>query len=71
MDKESQKKVFVVFALLMLIALAVVGSECSAVDPCVGQRTQCYNSCPTVVIAKQVCQAKCDYDYDRCEGKPV
>jgi hypothetical protein len=69
MDKKSQKKIFVVIALLMLVAMTVIGSGCSALDPCVRERDQCIQDCPTVVIAKQLCQEKCNYQYDQCKGK--
>ena len=69
MDKINQKKIFVVITLLMLVALMVIGSGCENLDPCVRQRNQCIDDCPTVVIAKQICQEKCNYQYDRCKGK--
>lgn len=69
MDKTDQKKILIVVALLILVAAAALGSGCSALDPCAGQRDQCYDNCPTVAIAKQLCQEKCNYQYDQCKGK--
>ena len=72
MNNSHQRIIFVVIALLMLVVISVLGSGCAGIlDPCVSQRSQCYNNCPTVAVLKQVCQEKCNYDYDRCKGKPV
>jgi len=69
MTKINQRAILVVVVLLLLVATFAVESGCSSLDPCVRQRDDCYNNCPTVVIAKQICQEKCNIQYDRCKGK--
>jgi predicted component of type VI protein secretion system len=65
----NQKAILIVVVLLLVVATVAIGSGCSALDPCVRQRDDCYQNCPTVVVVKQICQEKCNFEYDRCKGK--
>ena len=65
----NRKAVLIVVVFLLLVGTLAIGSGCTLLDPCAGQRDDCYESCPTIVIAKQLCQEKCNYQYDRCKGK--
>jgi hypothetical protein len=69
MVKINKKSVLIVVVLLLVVTAVTFISGCSALDPCVRQRDQCYNDCPTVVGLKQVCQEKCNIEYDQCKGK--
>ena len=69
MARINQKVVLVVVVLLLLVATFAIGSGCSALDPCVRQRNDCYEKCPTVIFAKEICQQGCNIQYDRCKGK--
>jgi hypothetical protein len=68
-EKMNRKKVLTVFVLLLVVATVAIGSGCTALDSCVRQRDACYNDCPTVVVAKQICREKCNMEYDQCKGK--
>jgi Na+-transporting NADH:ubiquinone oxidoreductase subunit NqrC len=68
MAKTNQKKILIVVFLLIVVATLAIGSGCSALDPCVSQRNDCIDRCPTVVLVKQICQEKCNYQYDRCRA---
>jgi len=69
MAKMNQNAVFVVVVLLLLVATFVFESGCSALDPCVIERNNCIDKCPTVVVFKQICQEKCNFQYDLCKRK--
>jgi hypothetical protein len=69
MIKKTHKKLFIVITLLMLVVVMATGSGCTALDPCVREKDQCIEKCPTVVIAKQLCNEKCNYQFDQCKGK--
>jgi len=69
MVKINQKAVLIVVVLLFVIAGFAIASGCSALDPCVRQRNDCIEKCPTVIFAKEICQQGCNIQYDRCKGK--
>jgi hypothetical protein len=59
----------ILIGVILLLVVMVIGSGCAALDPCVRQRDACYEKCPTVVIAKEICQQMCNIEYDRCKEK--
>lgn len=63
-------KLVLIGVILLLVAMSI-GSGCATLDPCVRQRDACYQNCPTVVIAKQVCEQACNIQYDRCKGNAI
>ena len=68
MVKPNQKKVLIVFVLLLIVATLAIGSGCAALDPCGRERDSCYDACPTVIFAKEICHEKCNYQFDRCRA---
>ena len=69
MVKINRKSVLVIVVLLILVATFAIGSGCSVLDPCAMERNNCIEKCPTVAVFKQLCQEKCNIQYDRCKGK--
>jgi hypothetical protein len=69
MANMNQKAVLMVVVLLLVVATFAIGSGCTALDPCVRQRDDCIDKCPTVIFAKEICHEKCNYQFDRCKEK--
>ena len=68
--KQNQSKVWIVLGIgVLLLAGLGVGLFVATGDPCASKRKSCYDECPTVIGAKQVCRELCNYDYDSCRDQ--